>query len=104
MAEAACEQKVSEYIGAMTVLWVDVPDEAGPGSVRALIERSAIALLSNRFSPIEPAGAGWLGNHSPRDDIRRSSLWNLKHVDQTYDPGFFEDLEAAVERTGKQSR
>lgn len=103
-AEAACERKVSQYIGAMTVLWVDVPDEPGPDSGRALIERNAIALLSNRFAPIESASAGWLGHHSPRDAIRRSNLWNLNHVDQTYDPRFLNDLEAAVERTGKQSR
>lgn len=100
-AEAACERKVSEYIGAMTVLWVDVPDEPGPNSLRAVIERNAIALLSNSFSPIETASANWLGSHSPRDSIRRSTLWNLNHVDQTYDPHFLDDLEAAVERTGK---
>ena len=103
-AEADYERKVSEHIGAMTVLWVDVSDEPGPSSKRALIERNAIALLSNRFAPIDPAGAGWLGHHSPRDEIRRSKLWNLNHVDQTYDPRFLDDLEAAVERTAKQSR
>lgn len=100
-AEAANERKVSEHIGAMTVLWVDVPDEPGPLSKRALIERNTIALLSNRFSPIDPAGVGWLGHHSPRDEIRRSYLWNLNHVGQTHDPRFLDDLEAAVEWTGK---
>jgi hypothetical protein len=100
-AEAAWERKVSGYIGAMTVLWVDVPDEPGPNSMRALIERNAIALLSNRLAPIESASAGWLGHHSPRDQIRRSNLWNLNHVDQTYDPRFLDDLEGAVERTGR---
>ena len=40
-AEAAHERKVSEHIGAMTVLWVDAPDEPGPWSKRALIERNA---------------------------------------------------------------
>jgi len=103
-AEAICERKVSEYIGSMTLLWIDVPDEPSPGSVRALVERNSIALLSNNFAPIEPASAGWLGYHSPRDDIRRSNLWNLNHVNQTYDPRFLDDLEAAVERTCKQSR
>ena len=98
-AEAVYERKVSEYIGAMTVLWVDVPDEPGPSSLRAFIERNAIALLSNRFVPIEPASAGWLGNHSPRGEIRKSRLWNLNHVGQKYDPRFLDELEAAVERT-----
>ena len=102
-AEAACERRVSEYIGAMTVLWVDVPDAPSPNSIRAFIERNAIALLSNRLAPIEPASAGWLGHHSPKDAIRRSNLWNLNYVDQTYDPHFLDQLESAVERTRQQS-
>jgi len=101
-AEAAWERRVSAYLGAMTVLWVDVPDEAGPNSTRALIERNAIALLSNHLTPIEPASTGWLGHHSPRHDIRQSSLWNLKHVDETYDPQFLDDLATAVAKMGEQ--
>lgn len=103
-AEDACERKVSEYIGAMTVLWIDVPDEPSTNSKRALIERNAIALLSNQLAPTEPASKGWLGSYSPRDDVRRSSLWNLNHVDETYDPRFLDDLEIAVEQTGQQRR
>lgn len=99
-AEAACERKVSEYIGSMTVLWVDVPDEPGSSNMRAFIERNAIALLSNRLAPIDLASVGWLGYHSPKDNIRRSNLWNLNHVDQIYDPRFLDELQAAVERTG----
>jgi hypothetical protein len=101
-AENECERKVSKYIGAMSVLWVDVPDEPGTSSVRAFIERNAIALLSNHFDPIDPASEDWLGHKSPRDFIRRSNLWNLNHVDQTYDPRFLDDLETAVERTCKR--
>lgn len=102
-AEITYEQKVSKLIGAMTVLWVDVPDEPGPSSLRAFIERNSIALLSNRFVPFESASAGWLGSHSPRKEIRQSRLWNLNHVDLTYDPRFLDDLEAAVERTVRQA-
>jgi hypothetical protein len=102
--EAAYEQKVSAHIGAMTVLWVDVPDEPGPRSVRAFIERNAIALLSNGFSPCDRASEYWFGHYSPRDEIKRSGLWNLNHVDQEYDPGFLDHLEAAVERTSKQGK
>ena len=97
--ELSCERKVSEYIGSMTVLWIDVPDEPGPSSARAIIERNAIALLSNRFAPTEPASAAWLGHHSPREDIRKSNLWNLDYVNQTYDPSFLDLLECAVHRT-----
>jgi hypothetical protein len=97
--ESRWEQKVSEYISAMTILWVDVPDEPGPASVRAVIERNAIALLSNRFAPLEAASGGWLGRHSPRGNIQRSGLWNVTHVDQAYDPRFLDLLESAVEQT-----
>jgi len=97
--ESAWEQKVSEYIGAMTVLWVDVPDEPSPESIRAVIERNAIALLSNRFAPLQPASVGWLGRQSPKDEIRRSGLWNLNYVDQGYDPRFLDLFESVVEKT-----
>lgn len=97
--ESAWEQKVSEYIGAMTVLWVDVPDEPSPESIRAVIERNAIALLSNRFAPLQPASVTWLGRQSPKDEIRRSGLWNLNYVDQGYDPRFLDLFESVVEKT-----
>lgn len=98
-SEAAWERKVSDRIGAMTILWVDVPDEPSATSMRAFIERNAIALLSNRRSPIAPAGETWLGLHSPREEIRTSLLWNLKHIDEVYDPVFLGILEQAIYRT-----
>ncbi len=97
--EFAWEQKVSEYIGAMTVLWVNVPDEPSSESTRAVIERNAIALLSNRFTSHDFPSAGWLGRNSPRSEIRRSGLWNLNYVDQGYDPSFLDLFESAVEET-----
>jgi hypothetical protein len=98
-AEAAWERRVSQYIGEMTVLWIEVPDEPSSKSIRAFIERNAIALLSNRLSPIVSASSGWLGQYSPRNEIRASLLWNLKHVDETYDPEFLGVLQEAVDRT-----
>lgn len=98
-AEAAWEQEVSAYIGAMSVLWVDVPDEPGASSMRGFIEKNAIALLSNQLEPIDPASPNWLGRYSPRDEIRRSCLWNLDYVDRIYDRAFFDHLEAAARRT-----
>lgn len=83
----------------MTVLWIDVPDEPGPNSNRAVIERNAIALLSNHLNPLEPAGQDWLGQFSPREAIRSSSLWNLNHINAAYDPGFLGKLEDYVGRT-----
>lgn len=98
-AEAECERRVSAYIGAMSVLWINVPDEPGPTSMRARIEQNAIALLSNQCKPLEAAATDWLGHYSPRLEIRQSSLWNLNYVRQPYDPRFLNDLEIAVEST-----
>jgi hypothetical protein len=97
--EAAWEQRVSAYIGAMPVLWVDVPGEAGPDSCRALIERNAIALLSNHRAPVDPPSEGWLGHHSERDAICSSGLWNLNSVDGDYDPGFIAVLQKSIDST-----
>lgn len=98
-AEAALEQRVSQLIGAMPVLWLDVPDEAGPMSERALIERGAIALLSNNLDPLEQPTSNWLGRHSTRHEIRASGLWNLRHVNEGSDPTFLDAMERAVSRT-----
>jgi hypothetical protein len=83
----------------MSVLWVDVPDEPGPNSQRSIIEKNAIALLSNHFNPVDPSSQNWLGRFSPREDIRRSALWNLDYVDGEYDPAFLDLLEQCVVRT-----
>lgn len=100
-AEDALEREVSQLIGSMSVLWVDVPDPPGPESNRGFIERNAIALLSNKLSPIDRASGGWLGNFSPREDIRSSHLWNLNHVNEPYNPQFLDALEIAVSNTVK---
>jgi hypothetical protein len=97
--ERLWEGRVSEYLGALPVLWVDVPDEPGRSSERAIIEQNAIALLSNRLDPCEPASMTWLGRCSLADEIRRSGLWNVQHVGVAYDAGFFGLLERAVDRT-----
>ncbi|RJG05848.1 hypothetical protein D3870_07305 [Noviherbaspirillum cavernae] len=102
LAEAACEREVSAYIGAMPILWVDVPDAPGPTSERAFIERNAIALLSQVGMSTESASRSWLGLHSPRSEIRSSRLWNVDYTGQTYDPRFLNVLATAVERTVKQ--
>jgi hypothetical protein len=38
-AEGPIESAVSAYIGAMTVVWIDIGDEPGPNSQRGRIER-----------------------------------------------------------------
>jgi hypothetical protein len=96
VGEASHERHVSAYIGAMSVLWVEVPDEPSPESARAFVERNAIALLSNEFSPVDPPSGDWLGLNSPCKEIRRSGLWNLDHVERRYEPGFLDVIESCV--------
>lgn len=95
------EERVSKIICAMPVLWIAVEDEAGPASERAVIERGAIATLSNGLSPFQRPSAGWLGNDSLRDEIRRSGLWNLNHTRAVPNAEFLEKMEAAIERTSR---
>jgi hypothetical protein len=67
---------------------------AGPQSDRGIIERNAIALLSNYGKGAsDPPSATWLGNYSDRDRVRRSGLWNNNHVDEVYDPKFIAMIE-----------
>jgi len=79
---------------------VDVNDEPGPGSERAYLERNAIALVSNYGkSSTDPRSNRWLGNASPSKKIRESGLWNVNHVDESYDPAFLDQLAGAIEET-----
>ncbi|MGH9428328.1 MAG: hypothetical protein ACRD2L_18745 [Terriglobia bacterium] len=46
---------VTHYISAMPFLWLQIDDKPGPNSMRGMIERNAIALLSNYAgNPIDP--------------------------------------------------
>lgn len=98
------EMIVSTVIGAMSILWLDIDDEPGPQSVRGVIERNAIALLSNfgRLQ-LDPPSPAWLGRFCDRERVRRSGLWNQNHVDEQYDPGFLHTLEQLVSRIGEAS-
>jgi hypothetical protein len=46
-----------------------------------------------------PSGAGWLGHHSTSSAVRASGLWNVNHVNETYDRGFLDRLENTMTRT-----
>ena len=99
VAERPLEEKVSDYLGAMTFLFLPVPDRGGPESTRGLIERNAIALLSNYLEPGPDApSADWLGYHSGRERVHRSGLWNNNHVDERHDPEFLEVLQNLTAR------
>ncbi len=93
--EYPLEKDVSERIGAMPFLWVDVPGEPGRASDRGLIESCCIGLLSNLGRPpLDPSSADWLGRSADRDKVRESGLWNVNHVDNGYDPSSLDLLES----------
>lgn len=97
-AEKQHEARVSEYLGKTSVLVLPVPDAPSANSARGVIERNAIALLSNHgiVSGVEPSQS-WLGHFSGRDKVRRSGLWNNRHVDEHHDPAFLGVFARLVE-------
>jgi hypothetical protein len=100
-AEVPVEQAVSAIIGDMPFVWLNVGDEAGPESLRGLIERNTIALLSSyKRAPIDPPSAQWLGHHTGREKMSQSGLWNARHVDQDYDPAFLNMMAQFIEQMG----
>jgi hypothetical protein len=97
--EYPLEQAVSQHICRMPFLWVNIDDEPGPDSLRGYVERNAIALLSNYNlpdNPIDPASAAWLGQWATSAQVRRSSLWNVNHVADTYDSDFLSILRQHI--------
>jgi hypothetical protein len=100
-SETAHERRVSA-LGSMSVLWVEIPDEASPQSSRAYIERNAIGLLSNNMRPFDSPSKTWLGLHSPPPEIRNGGLWNLNYAHEQYDPAFLDALAAFVSQTIKR--
>ena len=98
--EHALERRVSEVIGRMPFLWLDVPDEPGRGSLRGVVERNAIALSSSYERPaLDPPTRAWLGRSCPRERVMQSGLWNNNHVNEAHDPVFLDVLERLIART-----
>ncbi len=96
--ELPLEQQVSATIGSMPFLWLPVDDLPGPESERGVIERGAIALLSNwKQDGIDPPSRSWLGMDCNRARVRGSGLWNANHVDEKYDPAFLDVMEKHVQ-------
>jgi hypothetical protein len=97
-SELKLEARVSKYIGKMPFIWLECDDEPSPESQRMHIERNAIALLSQATmpTPLDPPSQNWLGTHSPNEHVRRSGLWNSRHVLEGYDSGFLDSLEGLV--------
>lgn len=95
--ENPLEQKVSDFLGKMTLVALPIPDPAGPNSLRGLIERNSIALLSGYHDDLhDQPSKDWLGSYSGRPRVRRSGLWNNNHVDEVYDPAFLDVMGTLV--------
>lgn len=100
-SEQAVEAIVSEYIGQMPFLWLDADDEPSKNSVRGIIERNSIALLSNfaKDDKIDVASTDWRGFYCKHDSVSKSGLWNVNHVRETYDPSFLDVLDHLIMKT-----
>lgn len=100
LEELDMERRVSDYLRDLPFLWLNVDDEPSADSQRAVIERNTIALLSNyRRETVDARAADWLGTHSRSEKIRESGLWNVNHVDETYDSAVLDDVSEAIAKT-----
>jgi hypothetical protein len=99
LAERELEQAVSKYLGELYVLLIAVPGESEKSNDRAYLEQNLIALLSNACKPLDPPSCEWLGLNSAKQEIRKSGLWNVNHVEQRFDPQYLEVLDYYVSLT-----
>ena len=97
--ELSLAKAVSEYIGKVSILWLAIDDIPSKHSDRAYIERNSIALLSNFNVQIDALSASWLGDWSSKEAIRKSGLWNVRHVEEDYDPRFLDVMADYVDIT-----
>jgi hypothetical protein len=82
-AEAELEREVSRRIGAMPLLWVEVPDR----HQRASMVAGLIATLAEPADqPLDPPSATWLGRSAPEPAVRGSGLWHVEHTAAGADP------------------
>jgi len=97
--ERPVERLVSDHIGNMMLLWLNVPDQPGVESDRSYLEMNSIALLSGVDGPIDIASHNWLGEYRDHEAITHSGLWNVDYVYDSYDPRFLEVLAYYVDVT-----
>lgn len=96
-SEVSLEQKVSEYIGSLLFTYIDIPDVASPKSLRAIMERDLINVLTADSMPLEIPSARWLGSFSSVEKIRSSGLWNIQHVATRYDERAIDRIANLIE-------
>jgi len=98
-SENDLEKKVTNYIGNMKILWLSVNDKPSAESDRAYIERNSIALLSGKNGPLDPPSENWLGSYNSISAIKKSGLWNINHVNESYDERFLDIFNEYVDIT-----
>jgi|AntDeeMetageno50_2_1112565.scaffolds.fasta_scaffold00806_10 hypothetical protein len=96
--EHSLEQRVSDYIGTLPFLVLDVPGEPGPKSDRALIEQRLISTFSFYHRTHNLGSDDWLGVDSPKPEIYKSQLWNINHVEGFSDPTVVHEVEEYVQK------
>ncbi len=105
VAEAPLEVEVSRYMRRTRVLLVEIADTPSARSDRSFVERNSIGTLSTAGRAIDPPSEGWLGNCSPRPEIRQSGVWNLDHLYSQVNPAFISTLSSWMkDRRGDESR
>ena len=97
--ESVIEKMVSEYIGEMSVLLININDNPSKYSDRSYIEQNMIALLSGNYLPIDYQYENWLGNDSIHSAVRNSSLWNVDYTQKNYDKNFLDILQIHIDIT-----
>ena len=95
--EEKIERLVSQYIAELYVSVLPITDVPSKRSDRAYIEQNLIAIMSGYPAPVECASDRWLGLHCANLAVRRSSLWNVNHTEESFDPGFLATLEFYVD-------
>jgi len=103
IGEHVLEAEVTNYLGNMPFLWMDVEDEPAVMSLRGYIEMNSIALLSNfgksASETLDAVSENWLGSYSGREQVIKSGLWNNRYVDKAYEPSFLQVLEQLVDNS-----
>ncbi|CAB4785713.1 unannotated protein [freshwater metagenome] len=98
--EYPLEVAVSQRIGEMSVICLPINDPPSRASLRGIVERGAIGLLSRATrESLDTPSLTWLGRSSDRESIRSSGLWNVNHTDDDYDNTFFDHLDELVNQT-----
>lgn len=98
-AEDSVERLVSACVRKMPFTYVEINDEPSRKSQRSVIERNSIALMAAAVrAGIDCPSDGWLGRSCPHPAVQRSGLWNVKHVDDQYDPAFLDLLETLASK------